>query len=50
MGLYISGNSIGGMSGRLISVSSRTFSTGELLWRQSVVSRGLGVDVLENPP
>ncbi len=39
MGLYISGNSIGGMSGRLISGVFTDFSTGELLWRQSVVSR-----------
>lgn len=39
MGLYISGNSIGGMSGRLISGVFTDFLTGELLWRQSVVSR-----------
>ncbi len=51
MGLYISGNSIGGMSGRLISGVFTDFFN----WRIALAAigcfrAGLGVDVLENPP
>lgn len=37
MGLYISGNSIGGMSGRLISGVFTDFLTGVSRWRRSAV-------------
>ena len=39
MGLYISGNSIGGMSGRLLSGVFTTSLAGVLHWRSSAVSR-----------
>lgn len=50
MGLYISGNSIGGMSGRLISgVFTDFFQLANCSGGNRLFRAGLGVDVLENP-